>query len=223
MKLSRLIAVLSAAALLAGALPVLAEGETLPAACNGTSPALAEGETLVEHTLYFDSETPVGNVDAAEAFANFAISDKKSMSPDAPTGTQDKIDVMAAVSNDKFNGNPTFSYFQHVFDTEQRFVCASTTFFAATQGPMQAKLFADKAWGDVEPNFDTAAVATGSDQVKSYTANFGVMDLEVWENLVIQLTTETGGAVLYGSTARPSSFTYVTIEQAPTPTPTATP
>ena len=219
MKISRLLAVLSAAALSAAALPALAEGETLPASCNGTSPVLAEGETLVEHTLYFDSVAPVGNVDEAEAFANLAVSDNKFMTSEAPTATQDKVDVMAGVSNDKFNGNVSMSYFKHTFDTEQRIVCAGTTFFAASQDVVEAKLFVDKAWGDVEPAFDMAATATGSEQVKSYTANFGATDLEVWENLVVQLTSDTAGAILYGAAAHPSSFTYVTIEQAPTETP----
>lgn len=215
----RFLASLFALALLVGALPAGADDAALPAACNGESPVLAEGETLVEHTLYLHATTRVGTVDQAQEFATASISGKTFMNTTAPAGSDHKVTPIVTGTNSNFNGNWNMAYWKGTIPEGTRIVCAGTTFYAAAQGAITAKLFVDKAWADVTPDANRPATATGADNVRLFTANFGKTELEVFDNAVLQLAPGGAGAVLFDSTDYASKFTYITIAPPPPPTP----
>ena len=223
MKISRLIAVLSAAALAMGAVPVLAEGETLPAACGGVAPVLAEGETLQEHTLYLHGKSPIGEQDGVDDLVASRPSGTY-MDATAPTGPVSKVDNnMATAGNDKFNGNPLLSYWAATFEEPTRVVCASGSVFTTDNGNATFQLFFDQPYSTAAVGASTPSTGTGTG-VRLATAAFKPFDVLIDYDLTFQvIASRPASQMLYDSTTHPSSFTYVTVVPAPSPAPTATP
>ena len=223
MKISRLPAFLSVVALALGAVPVLAEGEALPAACGGVAPTLAEGETLQEHTLYLHGKSPVGEQDGVDDLLASRPSGTY-MDATAPTSPASKVDNnMATAGNDEFNGNPLLSYWAATFDQPTRIVCASGTVFTTDNGNPTFQLFFDQPYSTAAIGASTTSAGTGTG-VRTATGAFTPFDVLVDYDLTFQVIASRPAAqMLYDSTTHPSSFSYVTVVPAPEPVSTEEP
>ena len=220
MKITRLFAALSACALAIAGAPAFAEDQPLPAACGGTAPLIAEDEMLVEHTLYLHGTSQLGDHDAAEDL--LAGSPRMTyMDATAPTGPASKVDTnLASAGNDQFNGNPMLSYWATQLDAPVRIVCASATVFTTDGGNPTLQLFFDQPYAAATPGATVTATGTGTG-VREVTGVFKPFDVINEYDLTLQvIASRPGMHMLYDSTTHPSSFTYVTVEQAPVVEPT---
>jgi hypothetical protein len=218
MKISRLFAVLSVVAVALGAVPVLAEGETLPAACGGVAPTLAEGEALQEHTVYLHGKNPVGEQDGVDDLLASRPSGTY-MDATAPTEPVSKVDNnMATAGNDEFNGNPLLSYWAMELEEPARIVCASGSVFTTDNGNPTFQLFFDQPYSTATIGATTSSTGTGAG-IRTATGAFKPFDVPVDFDVTFQVIASRPGAqMLYDSTTHPSSFSYVTVVPAPEPT-----
>jgi hypothetical protein len=170
---------------------------------------------LVEHTLYLHGTTRVGTVDQVQDYAAGAPTGKKFMSPEAPMGSDFKVDPVSIGLNSTSNGNPHMAYWWARLPAGTRIVCAGATFFGSAQGTLTAMLFSDRAWMEYPPQGRQYASATGTETVKTWNARFGVVDLVPNDGIVFQIAPSAAGAIFYDSVEYPSKFTYVTTQNAP--------
>lgn len=205
-------------------LAATAEGD-VPAACGTTAPAVAQGEQLVERTLYFRGESTVGDVDSFPQFAGDP--ERMILSPDAPTGTQPKVDVNGSttVYPASLPGNPIMSAWGNYVENTTRVACFGFTYWATGAGDdMNVLLWpdADFILGESTPASD-AATGEGAGVVK-YTSSAALdTPLTIDSRLYAQVEAATPASILYDSTDYPSAITLVTIEPAPVPEPTPAP
>jgi hypothetical protein len=182
----------------------------LPAACADREIALEDGETLVEHTVFFHGTSQSGDVDGAQDLADGGAS-RLFMDADAPTGAQDKVLASrpATVGNPNVSQNPFLGYWIGFLDEEVRVVCAQARIFAGTTtGKLPVQFWVDSSFVGEGPPAATATGQAAPNQVSEYVVNFGALDVEAFDNLLIQIDAPApGGLVYYDSTG-----TYVTVE-----------
>jgi hypothetical protein len=216
MSRTRLLLAVTVLALLLAPLPVGAE--ELPDACERRALPLelAEDEVLVERTLYFTGNAPVGNVDGNQNPGALR------MTPDEPEGGESKTYVSrpGGVGNPAFARNQFHGHFTHELEEwPQRVVCASVRFWAATQATnIAVQLFVDAPSGTGEHiEFDAQAAATGGAGVREYWGSFRNVEVNAEWDLTVQFNPGLpGAAVFYDSGEHPSSFTFVTVQQVET-------
>jgi hypothetical protein len=215
----RALSLAAAAALLFAALPAGAasHGEA-SGPCGDREIPLADGETLVQRTLFFHGSAPVGNVDGAQDSRDGGAS-RLFMDATAPTVADHKVYASrpaGAIGAPAFAQNQFLGYWIHGLEAEQRVVCAQATVFAATAtGNLPVQLWVDAPRGLGAPTVTASGKATAN-QASKYVVNFGALDVEAFDSLLVQLVPDAPGALAYyDSTGRPSSFTYMTVEPAP--------
>ncbi|HEV3475362.1 MAG TPA: hypothetical protein VG602_08355 [Actinomycetota bacterium] len=219
MRLATRLAILAMFVAAFGAAPATAQ--TAPAACQGRTIPLATDangnpiEKLVEHTLYFHGERPVGNVDSAQELAELGASQHLTMNSTAPTGGTDKVFLhnVGGSWNTNYAMNPALAHWTGAV-THERVVCAEATAYArTTSGTLSIQLWADKGLSEPDPIVTKTATGGTANQTSKYTVNFGAVDFAASMNLIIQLIGPSGNAVVtYDSTASPGAVTYVTVE-----------
>ncbi len=222
MKILRVAAVLSAAALAFGALPATAEGE-LPAACNGQAPVLAEGETLVEHKMFLHGTSQAGDLDGTEDLLD-STPKRTFMNATAPTSPVSKVDNnMGPNGNAAFNGNPLLSYWALELEAPTRIVCAAATIHSTDNGNPTLHLFVDQPYATAVAASTGTTTGTGTG-VRTHTGTFKPFDVPAEQGLTFQVSASRQGVqMLYDSTTHPASFTYVTVAPAPVVEPTPAP
>ncbi|MBW3665376.1 MAG: hypothetical protein KY469_19960 [Actinobacteria bacterium] len=186
-------------------------------ACQGRDIPLAEGEELVEHTVYMHGTSPSGNADAAEDTVDGAAS-RLFMDEQAPTESAAKVFAgknYVVGPNPNFAASPLLGYWNLQLGGVLRVVCAEAVVYAGTnQGSLSLQLWADAAWASDSGRIAEGTGASTANQIAPYRVNFGPLAAQASSSLLVQATHEPPGSLLYyDSTARPSWFTYVTVEQ----------
>jgi hypothetical protein len=91
----------------------------------------------------------------------------------------------------------------------------ANVFAATATGNLPVQLWVDAPRGLGAPTVTASGKATAN-QASKYVVNFGALDVEAFDSLLVQLVPDAPGALAYyDSTGRASSFTYVTVEPAP--------
>ena len=222
MNITRIAAVVSAAAFVVAAAPATATETAAPAACGATAPAVAEGEQLVERTLYFHGASAVGDADSYPGMAGSM--GPLTLSPEAPTGTQPKADTNAstAVYPATLPGNPIMSAWHTYLDETTRIACFGFTYWAVSNGSdMAVQLHPDSAFilGETPPVTATAS-GTGTGIVKYTSAMALPAPLTIDSEVFAQIEPASPATILYDSVDYPSAVTLVTVEPAPVAAPT---
>lgn len=207
--------------LAAATLAATEAGPEVPAICTAGVPELADGEVLVERTLWFHGEQASGTPGQVSNFP-LGYDPAKTMDEEAPTGEQPKLDVLFGVGlNNAFVGGPTLPYWRAMLDDEPRIVCARADFYAEIPGNAEVRLFADESYATGGTTARADAAPTGEDgSLAGWAADFGALDVQVWE-LVVQvshvssISPRDAGVVGYDSTGAPSALRIVTVEPAP--------
>ena len=196
--------------------------EPNPAVCGSKVPVITADEMLVEHVLYFHGTHPSGDVQGGGNF----VSTPFIMDPTAPTSadTKYKSSKPGVIGNDAFGRNAVNGYWLQELDAPVRIACAGSTFHAlAPSDQIGIMLYLDKPYSEatIPAVSKVNANAEAGQGVKPYTGRFNFSGTRVAESDIhIQFAPAAPGAVIaYDSTTAPSSFTYVTIEPKPAPTP----
>ncbi len=205
-------ALLASVALLVTAVPAHAAVST-PAYC-GTNPSFVKTLPddreiiLTEHKLYFHGTRPSGDVDVREGENNLFM-DETAPTSEAP---KEKINLGGA-ANALANKNSLAIYWVGQLPEDQRIVCGTYTFHAATTEAFRMAFFVDQPRGTATASATAPASTTGTGQVNAFTGTLGKsLDVVGTGEIVIQALATTAAPVLYDSTTYNGSFTYLTVE-----------
>ena len=196
------------------AAPASATGTTTPpAACGKRPPVLAENEVFVEHKLYLHSATPVAETQQVPRMAlGNPPTGLPTMDANAPTSPVSHVDLIAN-PNDAFNRNGLAAYWTYNVPAAQRIVCGEATFFGAGMDTATIQLFVDQPYGTTNVTLTSSGTASpaGEGDIREFSGALAKLDVVAESDLTFQIV-NLSGAVLFDSTAHPSSFTYYTIE-----------
>jgi hypothetical protein len=204
--------VLASLALLSTAVPAHAAVST-PTYC-GTNPnfvrTLPDDREIIltEHKLYFHGTQPSGDVDVRQAENNLFMNET------APTSETPKEKInLGGAANEAANKNSLAIYWVGQLPEEQRIVCGTYTFHAATTEAFRMGFFVDQPRGTATASATATASTTGTDQVNEFKGTLGKsLDVLGSGEIVIQALAATAAPVLYDSTTYNGSFTYLTVE-----------